>query len=138
MALDVGDRRIGVALSDPEGRLATPLTVIERRGKRPDTRAILDLAQAHGVERIVIGLPRRLDGTLGPQAEKVLEFGKEVEKRTTLPITYVDERLSTVDAEQRLLEAGVPWKERQRRIDMVAAAVILEDYLSSQGEGRNE
>lgn len=131
MALDVGERRVGVALSDPTGQLATPLVVVERRGNRADARALLDLAGEHGAERIVIGLPRRADGTVGPQAERVLALGRAIEKRTSLPVAYLDERLTTVEAEQRLLAAGVSREERRQRIDMVAAAVILEEYLSS-------
>ena len=140
MALDIGDRRIGVALSDPLGRLATPLTIIKRKRKLEDIQRILELAKEHGVERIVIGLPRRPDSSLGPQAEKVLDLGRELERHTALPVEYLDERLTTVEAERRLMEAGVPGPERRQRVDMVAAAVILEDYLSTlrrerRGEG---
>ena len=122
MALDVGDKRIGVAISDPEGLIAQSLTVLERKGKAHDLEALRNLAREHQVERILIGLPRRLDGTLGPQAEKAQALGEEIGDRLRLPVVYWDERLTTA-------QAGVKREARKKRIDAVAATLLLQNYL---------
>lgn len=129
MALDVGDKRIGVAISDPEGLIAQSLTVLERKGKAHDLEALRNLAREHQVERILIGLPRRLDGTLGPQAEKAQALGEEIGDQLRLPVVYWDERLTTAQAERILIEAGVKREARKKRIDAVAATLLLQNYL---------
>lgn len=130
MSLDVGDKRIGVALSDPTGIIASPLTTIQRVAERTDLERIVDLAREHSVERIVVGLPRTLRGELGPQAQKVMRFADNLAKVVDVPVVYWDERHSTVDAE-RIIRSRKRGRGGRERIDEIAAAVILQSYLDS-------
>jgi len=132
LGLDIGERRIGVALSDPEGIVAFALTVIERRSEDATLKQLIDLTQEHEVERIVIGLPRSLDGSLGKQAQAVQTFVESLAGRTELPVVTWDERLSTVAAERMMIEAGVKREKRKKRLDSVAAAFILQGYLDRE------
>ena len=137
LALDVGDRRIGVALSDPTGLLATPLTAVDRLDARPsEFDEILRLAQENEVESIVVGMPVTLSGRLGRQARQVRDFISELSDRTDLPIETVDERYSTVQAQRMLNESERrPSRNRNRErghLDASAAAVILQSYLDSK------
>jgi len=132
LGLDVGERRIGVALSDPEGIIATALTVIEVKSEDDALRRIIALAHEHEVERIVVGLPLSLDGSLGPQARRVQSFVEALKVRTELPVVTWDERFSTVDAERVLVEAGVKREKRKKHVDSVAAAFVLQSYLDRQ------
>ena len=127
LGLDVGEKRIGVALAD--GLLAIPLTVIDRAGEGADLERVLALAEEHGVKRIVVGLPRSLDGSIGRQAERVLSFSSALSESTDVPVDTWDERLSTVSAERLLLDAGVKREKRRARRDAMAAAIILQSYL---------
>jgi putative Holliday junction resolvase len=122
-----------VALSDPEGILASPFTIINRRDESLDIEAIIGIISRQQVERIVVGLPRSMDGSLGKQAEKVKEFTQKLCSRTEVPVEYRDERLTTVLAE-RLRRAASRKKSREKvRHDAQAAAIILQGYLD---EGR--
>ena len=132
LGLDIGEKRIGVAIAAPEGLLAIPLTVIERVGEEADLKAILDLANEHGARRIVVGLPRSLDGSIGKQAERVLSFSRVLSQRTDIPVDTWDERLSTVAAERLLSDAGVKSDKRRARRDAMAAAIILQSYLDRE------
>lgn len=132
LGLDIGEKRIGVAIAAPEGLLAIPLTVIERVGEEADLKAILDLADEHGARRIVVGLPRSLDGSIGKQAKRVLSFSKVLSQRTDIPVDTWDERLSTVAAERLLSDAGVKSDKRRARRDAMAAAIILQSYLDRE------
>ena len=132
LGLDIGERRIGVALSDPEGIVAFALTVIERRSEDATLKQLIDLTQEHEVERIVIGLPRSLDGSLGKQAQAVQSFAKSLAGRTELPVVTWDERLSTVAAERMMREAGAKREKIKERLDSVAAAFILQGYLDRE------
>ncbi len=138
LGLDVGDRRIGVALSD-EGRLiASPLTVIQSVGWGPDSREILRLMAEHGADLIVCGLPRNMDGSVGFQAEKVQRF-MQVLIDQGVPVEWMDERLTTVSAERVLIEGGVRREDRKKSVDKVAAAVILQAWLdNAQNEKENK
>ena len=136
LGLDVGERRIGVALSDPEGILAVALTVIEAKSDDDALRRVIALAGEHEVERIVIGLPLSLDGSLGPQAQKVQSFAESLRGYTELPVVTWDERYSTVDAERVLVEAGVKREKRKKHVDSVAAAFILQGYLDRERNNR--
>jgi len=127
LGLDVGEKRIGVALAD--GLLAIPLTVIDRAGEEADLERVLTLAEEHGVKRIVVGLPRSLDGSIGKQAERVLSFSSALSESTDVSVDTWDERLSTVSAERLLLDAGVKREKRRARRDAMAAAIILQSYL---------
>jgi putative Holliday junction resolvase len=141
MALDVGDRRIGVAVSDPGQLLARGLEVLRCRSTEVDIAAIASLAEEHEVEKIIVGYPRRLDGTVGEQARKVEAYAARLQKVVKVPVILWDEGLSTVQAQNAMIEAGSKRRERKRRLDAVAAAVILQDYLDSlrwkDNEGRS-
>ncbi|MEA1958383.1 MAG: Holliday junction resolvase RuvX [Chloroflexota bacterium] len=127
LGLDVGGKRIGVALST--GLIAVPLTVIESAGGDEDFNRVLALADEYDAERIVVGLPRSMDGSIGSQAESVIEFSKGLAKRTDIPIDTCDERLTTVTAERLLREGGARRGKRKANIDAMAASVILQAYI---------
>lgn len=129
LGLDVGDRWIGVALSDPEGILASPLTRVTRVGTEATIEAILQLVRQYQVRRIVAGLPYSMQGGLGQQAIKVLDFLQELRQHLEIPVETWDERLSTVAAERRMREAGIVRKRKREKIDAAAAALILQAYL---------
>ena len=128
VCLDVGERRIGVAVSDEEGWLASPLMVVERRGAPRDFARIAALVDDQRGERLVVGLPRTLDGAIGPQARRVQRWTTRLQEHVTVPIVYWDERYSTAEA-ARLLAARPA--RRPPGIDAAAAAVILQDYLDA-------
>ena len=132
LALDVGEKRIGVALSDPTGLLATPLTTIESKGRDSDIDEVVRLATEHEVGEIVVGLPLSMSGRRGPQAGRVDAFVRALAERTDLPLKSVDERLSSVQAERMLRESGVEPSKNKARIDSAAAAVVLQSYLDSK------
>ena len=133
MALDVGDRRIGVALSDPTGMLATPVTAIDRVAAKPsDIDEILRIAREQGAEAIIVGLPLSLSGAEGDQAKSVRAFISDLSARTGLPVDTVDERYSTVQARRMLHETGARRSRDRGRVDASAAAVILQAYLDAQ------
>jgi putative Holliday junction resolvase len=128
LGLDVGEKRIGVALSDEEGWLAAPLEVILRREAARDFARIAGLVQQHGAARVVVGLPRTLAGEIGPQAQRVQRWAARLEPHLPVPLVYWDERYSTAEA-ARLL-AVTPARHRPG-IDAAAAAVILQDFLDA-------
>lgn len=130
MALDVGDRRIGVALSDPTATIASPLTTIHRVAERTDHERIAELVREYSVGRVVVGLPRTLRGELGPQARKVMRFADNLARVVEAPVVYWDERHTTVDAE-RIIRSRKRGRGCKERLDEVAAAVILQSYLDS-------
>ncbi len=128
LGLDVGDRRIGVALSDEGRRIASPHSVYQRVGYGPDTRYFLALAKEQGVAYIVAGLPYNMDGSLGGQADKVRAFCDQL-AAAGLEVRSVDERLTTRAAEGALLEGGMRRDARRDTVDKVAAALILQSHL---------
>jgi len=137
LALDVGDRRLGVALSDETGLIATPLTVIHRASKAEDSAQIARLVRELGVEGLVIGYPLNADGSAGPQARRIKRYATAVTEALRaegldMPLTFWDESLSTRRAQEAMLAAGRKAKDRRARIDAVAAAVILQDYLDAR------
>jgi len=129
LGLDVGESRVGVALSDPDGILAIPVAVIAREGEDADFAAILGLVRQHEVECIVVGLPYSMDGSLGQQAERVQDFVDRLSRHVQVPVVTWDERLSTVAAKKMLVDAGAKKAKRKQRIDATAAAIILQGYL---------
>jgi len=131
LCLDVGDVRIGVAVSDPTRTIASPVEVIRRVGWGPDIRRIAELCRQYGTEEILSGLPLNMDGTEGFQAQKVREFCAQLEK-AGLRVYYQDERLTTVSAEDALLEGGLSRQSRRQVVDKVAAALILQQWLDEQ------
>ncbi len=136
LALDLGLRRIGVAISDATGTLARPLAVIDASGPAQLARVVEAIARAaaedDGLGRVVVGLPRRLDGTPNDQTPVVLAFVEALKARVALPIDLQDERLSSVEAESRLAARDRDWRSRKKKLDAAAAAVILQDYLDSR------
>lgn len=132
MGLDVGDRRIGVALSDSLGITAQRLALVERRALSDDLDAIGALAKQHEVRVIVIGLPLTLRGETGPQAKKVEAFTAALRRKIPVPVEMVDERLTTAQGERALLETGASRKQRKAAIDQVAAQLILQQFLDTQ------
>ena len=129
LGLDVGDKHIGVALSDETATLASGLDTIHRVGPRKDVKAIIDLVRRHDVGEVVVGLPRRLDGTIGTQAEKVLGYMEDLRGGVGVPVVPWDERLTTVMAHDTLIEAGMSRRDRKGVVDKVAAIIILQNYL---------
>ena len=118
-----------MALSDPEGILASPFTIIHCRDETADIEAIIDIIRQNQVEQVIVGLPRSMDGSLGMQAEKVKTFTRKLCKHTEAPVEFRDERLSTVSA-KRLMQATTSKKNRQKaKDDAIAAAIILQSYL---------
>ncbi len=126
LGLDIGDRWIGVAMSDPQGILASPLTIIGRTDDSSDISAIVAIIDQNQVGMVVIGLPLSMKGSIGSQAEKVQVFGRELSKSTKVPIEYRDERLTTVDA-RRIIKMNR--KSPKTKDDAMAAALILQGYL---------
>ena len=129
IGLDVGDRTIGVAISDPFLLTAQSLMTIKRKSKIEDIEIINDIIKEKDVTKIIVGLPKNMNNTVGPQAKKVKTFVKELRKHTDLEIVYVDERLTTVSATRVLIEQNVSRKKRKDVIDSVAATYILQTYL---------
>lgn len=129
LGLDVGDRTIGVAVTDPMGWTAQPVMVIRRQSWDKDIRELQAQIQHWQAERLVIGLPLTLSGEEGPQAEKVRHFVARVQPQLGLPVEYVDERLTTRQAERALIEGGMRREKRREIIDMQAAVLILQLWL---------
>ncbi|MDU5236435.1 MAG: Holliday junction resolvase RuvX, partial [Finegoldia magna] len=126
IGLDVGDRTIGVAISDPFLLTAQSLMTIKRKSKIEDIEIINDIIKEKEVSKIIVGLPKNMNNTIGPQAKKVKTFVKELRKHTDLDIEYVDERLTTISATRVLIEQNVSRKKRKDVIDSVAATYILQ------------
>ena len=131
IALDIGDVRIGIAVSDPTRTIATPLDVLTRVGWGPDSRKIRVLCDRYDTTHVLSGLPLNMDGSEGFQARKVRDFCAQLEK-AGLTVFFQDERLSTVSAENALLEGNVSRDGRKRTVDKVAAAVFLQEWLDTR------
>ncbi len=134
LGLDVGDVRIGVAVSDVHRHGAHPLCTLTRTNRQRDITAIKDLVSIHEVERIIVGLPISLDGTIGEQAEKVQKFGDRLAKALEIPVEFRDERFTTTEAEDILEQAEVDPKDRKKLIDQVSAVLILNEYMQDESE----
>jgi len=132
LALDVGDKRIGVAVSDRSGMLAQPVETVQRKNMKTDVARIVSLAQKHEAEAIVIGLPKNSDGSEGEQAAKVKSFARKLMRATGLQVHLEDERLSTFMAIERLVERGVKTGQNRDLVDMEAATIILQSFLDRQ------
>ena len=132
LALDVGEKRIGVALSDDTATLASGLDTLARAGGRKDLAAVADLVRRHQPAAVVVGLPLNMDGTAGAQAEKVRTFIEGLRKRIAVPVVERDERLTTVEAHEILRKSGVAWSQRAALLDKVSAVVILQEYLDER------
>lgn len=134
LALDVGDRRIGIAVSDALNITAQGLEAYTRaQDPEEDVRYIAALLERYGAAALVVGLPKNMDGSLGFQAEKVQAFAQALGAAWPGKIEFLDERLTTVSAERVLSEAGLDWRKRRKVVDKVAAVVILQAYLQMKG-----
>ena len=136
LGLDIGDKRIGLAISDPGGMLASPLSIIERGDLDTDIQRIVGIIRQYQVEQVIVGLPLSLDGSLGTQAEKVQDFARGLAQATEVPVRFRDERLTTVAA--RRLMSTVSSKRAKKakkttRDDAIAAALILQSFLDEVG-----
>lgn len=132
LGLDLGERRIGAAVSDALGWTAQPLTTIPSRGLEADLERVAGLCAEHQVEGVVVGLPLRLDGTSGPEAERARAFAGRLAARLGIPVETWDERLTTRAAERAMVDADLSRARRRRSVDAVAAALMLQSYLDSR------
>ena len=132
MAIDYGDARTGIAISDALGMLTGFTTVIHAYTQEKVAAAIVDLIKTHGVENLVMGFPKNMDGTEGPRAELYRSFAEVLEKNTGLKPVLWDERRTTVDAHRILSQNNIHGKKRKNTVDAVAASLILEAYLASK------
>jgi putative holliday junction resolvase len=137
LAVDLGTRRVGLALSDEGGRFATPYDVLQVTSPELATDAVLRVAEREGVERIIVGLPLNMDDSVGPQARNAIEWGRSLESRSGKPVVFVDERLSSFDAEQQLVDRKrggehITRKGKKQRLDAIAAASFLQAFLDGK------
>ncbi len=137
VALDVGDRRIGIAVSDALGITAQPVETYTRVGYGPDVRRIAEIAKQYDTKCILCGLPRNMDGSEGFQTEKVRQLAEKIEE-AGLEVSFYDERMTTVLAESALLEGNVSRANRKKKVDMVAAVMILQSYLDAQAAEKSK
>jgi putative Holliday junction resolvase len=138
LALDVGRKRIGLAVSDPLGLIAQGLQVLERRDWDLDLARLVDIARAYRVQEILVGLPRHMDGRLGDQAEEILALARALGEALGAKVATWDERLSTVEAERLLIQADMSRRRRRQVVDQVAATIILQAYLDSRPRGEED
>ncbi|MBN1269662.1 MAG: Holliday junction resolvase RuvX [Kiritimatiellae bacterium] len=131
LGIDLGDKRVGVALSDPTGIIAMPHSVIPHTGANQVILAVVDLCREQSVGKVVVGLPLNMDGSSGPAAQKAQAFAAKLRERLAIPVEVWDERLSTRTAEQALIEGGTRRERRKALVDKVAAQVILQHYLDA-------
>ena len=138
MGLDVGSRTIGVAISDELGLTAQPIKTIRRKSKQEDVKALKEIMAEFDIAKIVVGLPKNMDGTLGKQAETTFRWIKDVQEEIKVPMVTWDERLSTVGASRVLLEADLSREKRKMVIDKLAAVLILQGYLDKTRKPTND
>lgn len=131
LGLDIGDRTIGVAVCDPLGYTAQGITTIRRKSVEKDLEELKKICDEYNVETIVSGLPKNMNGTLGPQSEKVVSFCDLIKESINLPIVMWDERLTTVAAHKAMIEADLSRAKRKKIVDKMAAIYILQGYLDS-------
>lgn len=136
MALDVGNKRIGVALSDELQILAQPLYTIHRKGIERDIEEIVKIINDNNVEEVIVGLPKNMDGTTGFQGEKTIKFAEVLRQSTDRPLIMWDERMTTISARRIMIENDVKQKDKKNLVDTIAAVVILETYLSRKNMKR--
>ena len=129
LGLDLGEKRIGVAVSDALNMTAQSVGTIERKGIRNDLREVRRLAQEHNAGMVIVGLPLNMDGTEGRSARLAIDFANEVKKEVRIEVEMIDERLTTAQGERIFLEADVSRKKRRKKIDKIAAQLILQGYL---------
>lgn len=130
LGLDLGDRRIGVALSNPERTVASPLVVLERTGALH--RTIAELVDEWGATTVVVGLPLSLDGSVGPAARKAIKEADRLAATLSVPVETYDERLTTISAERLMTDAGLDTRSQRKVVDKIAAAILLQAWLDRQ------
>lgn len=135
LGLDVGDKTIGVAVSDPLGFTAQGVTTIKRESNKKDYEAIENLIREYNASKVVVGMPKNMNNTIGPQGEKVIKFAEKMKNKFKIELIYIDERMTTMSAERILIEGDVRRENRKKYIDKVAATYILQTYLDSVGRG---
>ena len=138
LAIDLGEKRIGLAISDALGITAQGLPTIQIKNEQEICPKIIEIIKERNVGRVVIGLPKNMNGTLGPQAKKAEKCAQKLRQLSNLPVDFEDERLSTARAEQVLLEADTSRAKRKKVVDKLAAVIILQSYLARKGIGKNE
>ncbi len=138
LGIDFGEKRIGLALSDPLGLTAQGIDTLLRVNKNQCLEALLKLCEEHGVKEIVIGLPMNMNGSVGPKAKEVLELVPELEKALHRPVKTWDERLTSLEADRLMIEQGLSRKKRKNQSDRLAATLILQSYLQSRKFGQNK
>ncbi len=131
LGLDIGDKTIGVAISDPLGFTAQGITTIRRKNQTIDISELIAICEEYSVDTIVAGLPKNMNGTIGPQSEKVLALCEIIKEKIDIPLKMWDERLTTVAANRAMLEANLSRAKRKKIVDKVAATYILQGYLDS-------
>jgi putative Holliday junction resolvase len=137
LGVDLGSKRIGIAVSDRSGTIASPLTVIQRSGSVPrDHRAIADLVAEEEAEAVVVGLPLNMNGTAGPAAQAAMKEARALATVVNVPVHTSDERRTTVTADRAMMEAGMNAQARRKVVDKVAAAVLLQHWLDGRGTAR--
>lgn len=129
LGIDFGSQRVGVAISDPAGRFALPLNTLSRTSDRQIIDRLAQIAAEEEVDLLVLGEPLRLDGTPGPAANRVRRFAAKLEQRTGLQVRLINEALTSIEAAQRLREAGVDPRKHPERIDALAAQILLQEAL---------
>jgi putative Holliday junction resolvase len=129
LGLDLGHVRIGVALSDTLGMTAQPLTVLQSEGTQKDIITIGELVNEHEVSQVVVGLPINMDGTESKQTQKIREFTTKLSNRLNVPVFFIDERLTSRQAERMMTESGVTAKKQRGKVDQIAAALLLQSAL---------
>jgi putative holliday junction resolvase len=134
MALDVGDKTIGIAISDALLLTAQSRPTLRRKNLKSDIELLQRLAVDNEVHEIIVGQPLHMDGRESPQSQKVARFAEELRKVVDLPIVFWDERLTSFEAEQHLQEMGLNWRQRREQVDKIAAMIILQNYLDSRSE----
>lgn len=133
LGLDVGDKTIGVAVSDPLGYTAQGITTIKRESNKKDYETIENMINEYSINKVVVGLPKNMNNTIGPQGEKVVKFAEKLKNKFKIDLIYIDERMTTMSAERILIEGDVRRENRKKYIDKVAATYILQTYLDSIG-----
>jgi putative Holliday junction resolvase len=134
MGLDVGDKTIGIAVSDELGWTAQGVEVIRRTTRAKDLERLKELIQQFNVNQLVVGLPKNMNGSIGPRAEMCQAFAEELRQHLALPVDLWDERLTTMAADRTLIEANVSRKKRKQVVDKMAAALILQGYMDAQAK----
>lgn len=132
LGLDIGEKRVGVAISDPAGRVATPLAVVDSTAAQRDGAELARIVAEYEVGLVVVGLPLTLEGEPGPQARRVRTLAQRMTRHLEVPVDFVDERLSSAEAKRRMRESGVSERAMRGSVDMVAASLLLQAYIDER------